>query len=109
MAPRSGAGLVSETTPLGSARIVARPNSPSRRACPAGPPRPGSTHSLASHHGAAERRRTCKRGYAPRFREDCSRGLFRVPRRVKQRPALGALFALLAIAFAGVAFAAGNG
>ena len=28
---------------------------------------------------------------------------------MKQRPALGALFALLAIAFAGVAFAAGNG
>jgi hypothetical protein len=28
---------------------------------------------------------------------------------VKQRPALGALFALLAVAFAGVAFAAGNG
>jgi hypothetical protein len=28
---------------------------------------------------------------------------------VKQRPALGALFALLALAFAGVAFAAGNG
>jgi hypothetical protein len=28
---------------------------------------------------------------------------------VKQRPALGALFSLLAIAFAGVAFAAGNG
>jgi hypothetical protein len=28
---------------------------------------------------------------------------------VTQRPALGALFALLAIAFAGVAFAAGNG
>ena len=26
-----------------------------------------------------------------------------------QRPALGALFALLALAFAGVAFAAGNG
>ena len=29
--------------------------------------------------------------------------------RVSQRPALGALFSLLAIAFAGVAFAAGNG
>ena len=29
--------------------------------------------------------------------------------RVTQRPALGALFSLLAIAFAGVAFAAGNG
>ncbi|HEY8630074.1 MAG TPA: hypothetical protein VIL73_05920 [Gaiellaceae bacterium] len=28
---------------------------------------------------------------------------------MSQRPALGALFALLAIAFAGVAFAAGNG
>ncbi len=28
---------------------------------------------------------------------------------MKQRPALGALFALLALAFAGVAFAAGNG
>jgi hypothetical protein len=28
---------------------------------------------------------------------------------VSQRPALGALFSLLAIAFAGVAFAAGNG
>jgi hypothetical protein len=28
---------------------------------------------------------------------------------VSQRPALGALFALLAIAFAGVAFTAGNG
>jgi hypothetical protein len=28
---------------------------------------------------------------------------------VTQRPALGALFALLAIAFAGVAFAAGSG
>jgi hypothetical protein len=28
---------------------------------------------------------------------------------VTQRPALGALFALLAIAFAGVAFAAGHG
>ena len=29
--------------------------------------------------------------------------------RVTQRPALGALFSLLAIAFAGVAFASGNG
>ena len=28
---------------------------------------------------------------------------------MKQRPALGALFSLLAIAFAGVAFAAGHG
>ncbi len=28
---------------------------------------------------------------------------------MRQRPALGALFALLAIAFAGIAFAAGNG
>jgi hypothetical protein len=28
---------------------------------------------------------------------------------VKQRPALGALFSLLALLFAGVAFAAGNG
>jgi hypothetical protein len=28
---------------------------------------------------------------------------------VKQRPALGALFALLALAFAGIAFAAGYG
>ena len=41
--------------------------------------------------------------------EDCSRGLSRIPFAVTQRPALGALFALLAIAFAGVAFAAGYG
>ena len=46
--------------------------------------------------------------YAPRL-EDCSRDPFRIRLRVKQRPALGALFSLLAIGFAGVAFAAGHG
>src|SRR5947208_12291871 len=47
--------------------------------------------------------------YAPGFAHDCSRGDFRILQRMKQRPALGALFALLAVAFAGGAFVAGYG
>src|SRR5262245_18247776 len=41
--------------------------------------------------------------YAPEFGEDCSAGVFGL---LKQRRALGALFALLAIGFLGIAFAA---
>jgi hypothetical protein len=41
--------------------------------------------------------------YAPEFVEDCSREVFRP---LKQRRALGALFMVLAIGFAGIAFAA---
>jgi hypothetical protein len=65
--------------------------------------------SLAGHRGVAKRPGTWKQEYAPWFREDCSRGLLGVSLAVKQRRALGALFALLALALAGVAFAAGNG
>ena len=43
------------------------------------------------------------------MRQDCSRGVFDVPAPVRQRRALGALFLLLAIGFAGIAFAAGYG
>jgi hypothetical protein len=43
------------------------------------------------------------------LREDCSRGLLELSPRVKQRRALGALFALLSIGFAGIAFAAAYG
>src|SRR3982751_4781702 len=46
--------------------------------------------------------------YAPTS-EDCSRGAFDVPFAVRQRRALGALFLLLAVGFAGIAFAAGYG
>jgi hypothetical protein len=42
-------------------------------------------------------------------RENCSRGLRQFPASVNQRRALGALFLLLAIGFAGVAFAAAYG
>ena len=42
-------------------------------------------------------------------RENSSRGSRDLPSRVKQRSALGALFLLLAIGFAGVAFAAAYG
>ena len=44
--------------------------------------------------------------YAPEFVEDCSREVLRL---LKQRRALGALFLLLAIGFAGIAFAAAWG
>jgi hypothetical protein len=43
------------------------------------------------------------------LREDCSREVFGHPPCVKQRRALGALFALLSIGFAGIAFAAAYG
>ena len=42
-------------------------------------------------------------------RENSSRGSRDLPSRVKQRSALGALFLLLAVGFAGVAFAAAYG
>ena len=54
-------------------------------------------------------RQTNSCGRPPFECEDCSRGLSGIFPTVKQRPALGALFLLLAVAFAGVAFAAGNG
>ena len=41
--------------------------------------------------------------------QDCSRALVGILSRVSRRPALGALFSLLALGFAGVAFAAGYG
>jgi hypothetical protein len=41
--------------------------------------------------------------------EDCGRGLSRLSVRVTQRRALGALFSLLGLGFAGVAFAAAYG
>jgi hypothetical protein len=44
--------------------------------------------------------------YAPEFGKDCSREVSGI---LKQRRALGALFALLAIGFAGIAFAAAYG
>ena len=43
------------------------------------------------------------------FGQDCSRGFRRFPARVSQRRALGALFLLLSLGFAGVAFAAAYG
>jgi hypothetical protein len=43
------------------------------------------------------------------MREDCSREVFDPPASVRQRRALGALFSMLAIGFAGVAFAAAYG
>src|SRR5690348_9954623 len=44
--------------------------------------------------------------YAPELVSDCSRVPFAILSRVGQRRALGALFLLLALAFAGIAFAA---
>jgi len=43
------------------------------------------------------------------LREDCSHEIFELFPPVKQRRALGALFSMLSISFAGVAFAAGYG
>jgi hypothetical protein len=43
------------------------------------------------------------------LREDCSRALFAFPAALNQRRALGALFLLLALGFAGIAFAAAYG
>jgi hypothetical protein len=43
------------------------------------------------------------------LREDCRHGSRELPSRLKQRRALGALFAVLAIGFAGIAFAAAYG
>jgi hypothetical protein len=43
------------------------------------------------------------------LREDCRHGSCEFPSRLKQRRALGALFAVLAIGFAGIAFAAAYG
>jgi hypothetical protein len=43
------------------------------------------------------------------LREDCRRGVFELLSRVKQRRALGALFILLAIGMAGIAFGAAYG
>jgi hypothetical protein len=43
------------------------------------------------------------------LKQDCSRGIFEHPAAVKHRRALGALFFLLAIGFAGVAYGAATG
>ena len=43
------------------------------------------------------------------MKQDCSRGIFEHPAAVNQRRALGALFFLLAIGFAGLAYGAATG